>query len=636
MIFLMTAWSLLLIFSFWIGAALLEISKETVFKRIGDRFVISVWLGIIVIANMLLAISLFSRLTILILSLLLVSLVLFSIVLNRGNQIKCLVVFFSPGMMAGWVALLAGISFVATQIVVWFDTGGYHFGLIKWLSHYGAVPGLALIYYGFGYTSSWFALASPFNDWLLDGRAGAVTGGFAFLMMILHFWIAINRIVSLRGKFEDWFLAVSSLLAMAVITRYEIYVSPSTDLPVIILTIVTAWTILIISRARALGASETGSGKEDSGVIPLIFAAGAFSIKASALPLLAVATAFYLLLRKISLGRAMRVVAIVLIILLPFFAVQTVTSGCLLYPSSWLCLDLPWVVGADKIKAVSEQIVKAAQWDTITPPGGASWRWLLQWPRREVFQAALILLGLLSFALSFKKLRGGALRWAKWPVGVGISGFLYTLILGPTWRYSLGYLSIIAGLFISLNCHERFVAWQKGHLGLRKIFSSAAISVFILFALAVTIPSLSLMVNNLSAFNSLRPRLHEAVRKGDITADLYDQPRILLPPKIVNFWLRTDNPQKFVFSVFDLELAQIRVNDIHLYKPKNGYQCWDAPLPCSQMLTYEGIRLRDPTRGIGGGFARTPESISGAPATGRSAGSGENVDVFGQSEIRSD
>ena len=60
------------------------------------------------------------------------------------------------------------------------------------------------------------------------------------------------------------------------------------------------------------------------------------------------------------------------------------------------------------------------------------------------------------------------------------------------------------------------------------------------------------------------------------------------------------NPFSFVKPL----LVTKTVDDFVLFKPENGLQCWDAPLPCSQFLTYEKIKLRDPERGICGGFVK--------------------------------
>ena len=604
MLLLIIAWSLLLMVTFQIGSTFLDLNKGVYFRRIGDRFVISVWLGIIILSNMLLAISVISRLSLLVVSILSFGLMLFSILISRKIYVRTLKPYLSLELILGFIFLLIGISFVTTQVVVWYDTGGYHFGIIKWLSRYGAVPGLALIYYGFGYTSSWFALGASFNDWILDARTSTLTGGFAFLIAILHFWICLVRVFINRAKIEDWFIVISSLLAFAVITRYEIYVSPSQDLPIIILTIVTAWTIIIISRNESRVLSKELFTNSDKGIIPLILSAGAVSMKLSAIPILLVSVFFYVFLKK-SVRGILNCALITFLLLLPFLAVQAITSGCLSYPSSLVCVDLPWSIGTEKIKAVSEQIRKAAQWSSITPPDTNSWRWLLQWYIREKYQNGLILLAIISFYSSIKELCNHHLHWAKWPIAMGIIGFFYTILLGPTWRYSLGYLSITSGIFMSIYFGKKKSAFNKVLSYFQSVVSPKLAPVVFLFLFSITIPLLSIMVNNLKTFNYLRLEIHDAARKGELSLDIYKHYRLILPPPILNFQLGVKySGDKMLFTVSDLELVEEKVNDFHFYKPKNGYQCWNAELPCTQFLTYDNIKLRYPEVGIGKGFVR--------------------------------
>src|SRR5262249_829196 len=154
----------------------------------------------------LLAISVAVRLLLVLLLLVCLALILVAVFLNGAFHLRRLQTHSTPALILSFITLLIAVSYVTTQVVTWYYTGGYHFGIIKWLSRHGAVPGLALLYYGFGYTSSWFALAASFNDWILDGRLSVLSGGFAFLMLVLHLWLCLTRIFADRAKGEDWFV----------------------------------------------------------------------------------------------------------------------------------------------------------------------------------------------------------------------------------------------------------------------------------------------------------------------------------------------------------------------------------------------------------------------------------------------
>jgi len=589
---------------FQLGSTLLEFTKSSCFEKIGDRFIVSVWLGIIVFSNILLALSIFYPLSLLTLLLVSIALGLLSLTLSRRFYILSLKPYLTPGLILGLLALLLSTSFVATQVVTWFDTGGYHFGMIKWLSRYGSVPGVALIYYAFGYTSSWFALAAPFNQWLLEARASTLTGGLAILIATVHVCICLTRIITNRAHIQDWFLTIASLLAFTVILRSEIHVSPSTDLPVIILTLIIGWSLVVIANPSSRLPSKPAITGSNDALVPLILAAGAVSIKLTALPMLLVCTLFYLVSNRTSIKRFLIGMAAVSLILLPFFVVQALTSGCLLYPSSLLCLDLPWTIGQERIAAVSEQILKAAQWSTITPPSGASWNWLFQWIIREKYQSALIVFALSSLLLSIRELRLNRITFLNWSLAVGLCGFFYSMLIGPTWRYTLGYLSIITAVFPSLLLVNRDSSLRHWlfYIGSGIAPKSAAVILLVIFS--AIIPTASALRNNLQAFNFLRIEIRDSIDRGLLSTDSVRWSRLILPPAILNFKFGVQGEKKFSFIVSDLELDEKKVNDISFYKPISGNQCWNAELPCTYFLTHDDIRLREADAGLGKGFVR--------------------------------
>ena len=79
MIFLIIIWSLLMMIFFVIGSVFLDLTKSSCFRRIGDQFIISVWLGVIIVSNVILGISIFTRLSLLVFSAVCIGVVLFSL-----------------------------------------------------------------------------------------------------------------------------------------------------------------------------------------------------------------------------------------------------------------------------------------------------------------------------------------------------------------------------------------------------------------------------------------------------------------------------------------------------------------------------------------------------------------------------
>jgi hypothetical protein len=447
-------------------------------------------------------------------------------------------------------------------------------------------------------------LAAPFNEGILAARMSTLNGGFAFLLMILHFWICLVRIFSNRAKIQDWFLLIASLLALVVITRYEIHVSPSQDLPVIILIIVVAFTMIAIKKHKDQAVSKNSNAGLHDAVVPLILSAGALTFKLSALPIFLISVVYYLINNEKSFEKLIIGAGIITLILSSFFIVQIIASGCPLYPSSLMCIDLPWTIGDEKIRAVSDQIKKAAQWSTIAPPAGNSWAWLGRWFIIEKFQTALIFLCIISLILLIKKSRQKYLQEALWPLLVGVLGCCFAMIFGPTWRYTLGYLAVINGISLSLYCDNTYINNFLNRINSNNKNFYKIMPVLFLLLLSIAIPSISVMKNKLKALNYLKLEINEAIKKGDLTANIHSWENLILPPRILNFQLTIKDADKYSFAVSDLEFINQEVNNISYLKPINSYQCWDAPLPCSQLLTYENIRLRDKTGDICKGFIR--------------------------------
>ena len=295
MLILSIAWLALLWFSFGIGNAILHQLQGHSFERVGDRFIISIWLGIIIISIALLTVSLFLPLSSIfsLVTILFISLVAVfykkSIILNELKNIRSSLSLFLILIVSGIILSIA--AFVSRR-VVWYDTGNYHFQAIRWLSQFGVVPGLALIHHRFGFTSSWFALAAPFNSGIFESRLTTLTSGLILLIATLHFLICAKRLWNNQAYFEDWFITIALFWAIALIIWIQgLAISPSPDLPIIFLTLTIAWLFVKIGNFPATFFIL------DARLIPLILSAGAFTIKLSSLLLLFVSLIFYVLNR---------------------------------------------------------------------------------------------------------------------------------------------------------------------------------------------------------------------------------------------------------------------------------------------------------------------------------------------------
>jgi hypothetical protein len=325
------AWLGLLWFSFGIGTAILHRLQGNSFERVGDRFIISIWLGIIVISIALLTVSLFLPLSSIfsLVTILFISLVAVfykkSIILNELKNIQSRLSPF-------WILIVSGIllsiaAFVSRR-VVWYDTGLYHFQAIRWLSQFGVVPGLALLLHRFGFTSSWFALVAPFNLGIFESHLTTLTGGFILLIATLHFLIGTKRIWNNQAYFEDWFIVIALFLGIGFSVWMGMPISPSPDLPVMLLTLTIAWLFIKLEKSPTIFSNFPVL---DVRLIPLVLSAGAVTFKVSSLPLLLFSLIFYIVNKTQKIKCFIVGSSLSFVIILPLLTANSVTSGCPLY-----------------------------------------------------------------------------------------------------------------------------------------------------------------------------------------------------------------------------------------------------------------------------------------------------------------
>ncbi|MEM9486439.1 MAG: hypothetical protein AAGA83_22405, partial [Cyanobacteria bacterium P01_F01_bin.116] len=386
MLYSIAAWGLLGLASWSIGLTVLKGLRVNCFIRQGDRLVVAIWLGLVLLSNGLLTLALGTALS---------PGVAMAIAMGTiflAYCWRCELRQTLPTLsLLQWGGLLAGLLMVAyytSQRVTWIDAGLYHFGATRWLAEFGAVPGIALLLDNFGFTSAWFALAAPLSPTTIAPRVSAVANSFVLLTMMGAGLIALRRCLYGYAWVSDWFMVAATVLVLPVLflTTFmsAILVSPSPDIPVIFLTIMVAWSILIAvnsSGADAQTVDDVGDHNLktpllDVSTIPLILSAGALSMKLTALPLLPVALLFYWTRKSFSINRFLVGGMLVLVMLLPTIVMGVVNSGCPFYPVSTLCLDLPWTLSAEEANNAAEMIRGWDRWFG-TPPADANplfWR----------------------------------------------------------------------------------------------------------------------------------------------------------------------------------------------------------------------------------------------------------------------
>ena len=488
----------------------------------------------------------------------------------------------TPSLALGCFTLAVIVAFSFTPKMSWFDTGVYHLGIIKWLSKYGAVPGVSLINPKFGFTSSWFALAAPLTPEAIGNRIGAVTNGFIVWIAIIQLLICWIKTQEKRARIPDWFLlsffSISISLYSLKISTSPILVSFTADIAITFLIGMTAWSIIVISDvhqpSRTLSPDTTKSSILDTRIIPLILSCGAVTLKLSAFPLLPVAFLYYIWDRKINIKRIFWGGTTVFLLLLPMFLFGVITSGCPLYPSTAMCLDTPWLITEQQ--AIGEASEVQFWWKFVDEDvSGLTFLILgfLRWLKGSINSQIMIALLVVSFVLSFWILQPSKKQSSRgyiWLIAIGFLGMSFIMIKGPLIRFGLGYFILISSLSLA---HYVFFQLAKS-FQLTKIKLGVARPCSFLFRGGRPSKLIPLGFLLLLGFNGA------LAGAGDV------QSRLLLPLEL---------------PIPPVEAKQ--VNDVKYVYPHHE-MCWGAKLPCAPEPIGNNIKLRNPSQGLGSGFVQ--------------------------------
>ena len=627
MLYFLLSWCLLLGVSLALGSVVFADLRPLRLDRLLDRVLIAIWLGLGVTAIVLLLVSYVTPLSPVVGLALFVTVMIRSavqwrdlkaaIVLNevlhqvpqpktQDKLLRIPPIQISKSVLWGTGLVTVGLAAWVDRPVVWNDTGYYHYSLIQWLGTYGTVPGLALLFNNLGFTSAWFALATPFNPVVFEGRAVAVTNGFAFLLLLGQWAIALRSILQphfqpqgqKQARLADYFSVIWGALLIPVTLFMkplsEILLSPSPDLPVTILVGVIAWVMLLVGdRAENLSAETFGAEKSGSRLldnrdrlIPVMFAVMAVSFKLIALPLLPITLLFALWRQPLRVWLMTGMVT--LCGLLPLIVGNLMTSGCPLYPGNVLCLDLPWTPARSAIAQVAQGTHGWTTWYGTPPPGANPWLWSLgAWwsssSKEKITAIGIILalasaLGVMGVAVIgrsglkveslMRKLDSCPELWVSL---MGILGISFVMLTSPFFRFSVPYI-------LTLLAISGAVVWSK---------------------VGPDRSSTPLRTEPPSAIDrSEKIGLWGAAGLFLVTLCLVlHRSTLLLPPPMVfsSTWVTrmTNGIEYFAPQSGDVQQETVAHKDM----------CWNAPIPCAYDIA-PSVHLRDADRGIAGGFIR--------------------------------
>ncbi len=581
MLYFLLIWMILAIASLVIGTGLLASLGVVPLKRLGDRVIVSLWIGLLCLGVSYLALALGIPLSPGVGLATLGGLSLLSLSHPQSRaMLRDLWAQATLGRSLGVLGLALLAAMFTTQKVTWPESAWYHYGASRWLGEQGAVYGLVLILKNLGITSIWFALNAPFNHAGVEFRAGAVLNGFIGVLALLHMWVSLSHIRDRTAHLSDWFITVfySLLLLYTVISQEMqlIIASPSPDWPIVLLIGVGAWSLLV-STDRTLS-PHPASHQISATLMPLILATGAITIKLSALPLWGITLLTYGIAARKHIGHqywrhAVLAGGVLVCCLVPLSIVGVRLSGCPFYPAPYFCLDVPWTLPSSEIQHFASETHSLREWFGDAPSGQSPylwlfWQWLSSAPLNRVM-FALILLSLGSAIYLVWLFRFGTTLGQVALLLLGLGGTAFISRAGPLIRFALGYLLVLPTLAIVLT-------GQKN--------SPPSMAQFVGHSISL----LSDLAHRWRLSRRLPPLLVAVLITIGIILPVLRQ-RLGLPPALQS-----------------IPLESRQINDVTYYRPSEKASCWASPLPCTRWdMELTDIQLREPQRGIRGGFVQT-------------------------------
>jgi hypothetical protein len=431
------------------------------------------------------------------------------------------------------------------------DAGLYHLQTMKWIAHYGVVPGLGNLHGMYALNSMWYPLSALFGLTFLGIPSLHILNGILFLLVAGFFLGGVTELLNGSSSSASIIKAASLLFALFA---YAAHIgSLSTDLPVAVFI----WVAFIVCvehldpdrmfRSRTLGA------------ILSALIAYTLTVKLAAAPL----ALLYLYLLYLQV-RAKQWPALWLqlgtgaIILIPWVARNVILSGYLVYPFPYLDVwNVDWKIPYQQViydKVVNHGWARlpGSQWrEALDMP---LWEWVPQWFRLErtykltIAAAFLIMPAYLAAIVVRARRQRGPLPVSDVLYLIAGAGVAYWFVNAPDPRFGFGFV-FPALILPAVPLVEKLLVRFKRLSGV----SMAAIVV------------LYMGYKTLMSVQGL-PR----------TMALIWSP---VPYPVEPLWIE-------------------RIDGVVFYGARTGF-CWDAPLPCTPIMNKQ---IRPRGKNLASGF----------------------------------
>lgn len=224
-----------------------------------------------------------------------------------------------------------------------YDSGLYQLGAITYVGEYGAIPGLANLYFPFGCNTSLYPIGAFVGNSPWNGNGYRLANGFLILLLVTDLSLRLAKGKGTRSKLPTgtYFLLIATPLTLVPLGSLSYFwvTSPSSDSAVLVLTLISV-SYLLDTLTNKKNAVSTASVSFAAAVI-------AFSLRPTMVVFLVVLT-LVLLYRLGRVGslrniRLLLLAALGIVLLVTQSVRDYLLSGWLQYPLSLISFNVPWL-----------------------------------------------------------------------------------------------------------------------------------------------------------------------------------------------------------------------------------------------------------------------------------------------------
>ena len=306
---------------------------------------------------------------------------------------------------AGLATACLYLALAAMGPVTNYDTGLYHLGAISYASDFRTIPGLANLYFPFGYANAEFPVAAFLGNGPWDGEGYRLLNGGLITAASWDLWCRARSRQLGPGFFVLAVGMTALLVPMVALSDYWV-TSPTSDSAVLVLSIVSV-SYLVDAVARPRKLRPQGSVAVVTVVLTVMLrpTMAVLALGTVAVVLLLVIRARRRGSADAGLGWLVWSGGLALLAATVMSARDLLLSGWLQYPLSLIAVDVPWRA-ADPTQFRTPTLGAARDPENLWE-AAENWEWIVPWFQRVPSQWETYLLASLVLTA------GGLLLWAR-------------------------------------------------------------------------------------------------------------------------------------------------------------------------------------------------------------------------------